>query len=102
MDVQHRLPATVRKSLPLTDRDMQDLARLRRNKAHLDALGRLVRADLDESSSEAALLHAVMEAGLRAVREQVEADGYAAIAAERAPEERRRVARRRPPAWADE
>lgn len=47
------------------------------------------------------MLHAVLEAGIKAVAQLVEAEGYAQIAAE-ATEDRLAAARRRRPTWADE
>ena len=55
-----------------------------------------------EGSSEAVVLHAILEAGIKAVEQLVEAEGYAQIAAEGAAENRQAVARRRRPTWADE
>jgi hypothetical protein len=94
-----------RKSLPLTARDLRDLDILRGSPARRGALASLVDIEVGETLSEAQLLHAVLEAGLRAVEERIEEDGYARIAAERSETEqaaRRAVARRRRPSWADE
>lgn len=91
-----------RKSLPLSERDLRDLAVLRGSTAHRAALSRLAHSEVTEASSEAAMLHAVLEAGIKAVQELVESEGYAQIAAEDAAEERQAVARRRRPSWADE
>lgn len=93
---------SVRKSLPLTADDQLTLSALRRSPMHLAVLGELAGTGVTESSSEASVLHAVWEVGIRAVREQVEEAGYAAMAAEREPSEGRSIARRRRPAWADE
>jgi len=57
---------------------------------------------LTSDSSEATLLHSVMEAGIKAVQQQVEDQGYAQIAAEMDEASQRTVARRRRPSWADE
>ena len=98
---------TTRKSLPLTARDDRDLAVLRGSKVHREALSRLADTTVDASASEAAYLHPVFEAGLQAIKEQVEESGYAEMAAQRNAEgetieARRAAARRRRPSWADE
>jgi hypothetical protein len=65
-------------------------------------LAELTSTSLSETSSEATVLHAVWEAGLKAVLERVEDTGYTQLAAEREPAtERKATARRRRPAWAD-
>lgn len=93
---------TTRKSLPLSSRDLRDLTALRRSPAHRAVLADLAGTPVSEASSEAALLHAVWEAGLQAVRERVEDAGYAELAAERDTATLKAVARRRRPTWADE
>lgn len=75
---------------------------MRGSVAHRTALSRLVDADVSEDSSEAALLHAVMEAGIKAVAQHVEAAGYAELAAGMDAANRRATARRRRPTWAHE
>ena len=98
-------PAKARKSLPLTERDLAELERLRRQTPERDALSDLAGVVV-AGVTEAALLHMIFTAGLRAVREKAEELGYASAAAERLTsgeaEEIRRIARRRRPAWADE
>ncbi len=94
--------ARVRKSLPLFERDLHDLALMRGSEAHRAALAHLVDAELTSESSEATLLHSVMEAGIKAVQQQVEDQGYAQIAAEMDEASQRTVARRRRPSWTDE
>lgn len=97
--------AVRRMPLPLTDRDLADLAKLREPGVEREALAALTPGELPEGElTEAALLHAVFEAGLRAVRDAAEERSYAADAAayERADAERRRTARRRRPSWSDE
>src|SRR5881227_809207 len=101
MEAVDRVPVT-RKSLPLSERDLHDLAVLRGSEAHRRALSQLVHVVVTERSSEAVTLQAVLEAGLKAVAQQVEAEGYARIAAEASRENRQTVARRRRPSWADE
>ena len=93
---------TVRKTLPLSPQDVDDLRKLREHPAHAAALARLVPGHLGASPSEAALLHALMEAGLRAVQQEVEEVGYAQIAVDMQAAERKAMARRRQPSWADE
>lgn len=94
--------AATRKSLPLSSRDLEDLERLRNSPAHRQALAALVESEVDVSASEASLLHAVLQAGMRAVRHEVEEAGYAQLAAEADATARKRDARRRRPSWADE
>jgi hypothetical protein len=65
-------------------------------------LSDLTQVQVTESISEAALLQTVLEAGLKAVADLVEAEGYARIALEVVPENRQAVARRRRPTWAGE
>ena len=96
-----RRPAA-RKSLPLSARDLDDLATLRGSAAHRAALSHLVDIEVRGDTSEAGLLHAVLEAGIRAVQQQVEDQGYAQIAAEMDVAARQGSARRRRPSWADE
>src|SRR5579862_236025 len=98
-------PAKARKSLPLTERDLAEVERLRGQTPERDALFDLAGVAV-QSVTEAALLHMIFSAGLRAIREKAEEHGYAAAAAERLAtgegEENRRAERRRRPAWADE
>ena len=91
-----------RKSLPLTPRDLEDLNTIRHSVVHRAALADLIEVPVGEGASEASVLQAVFEAGLRAVRHQVEEAGYAQLAAERDAATRQASARRRRPAWADE
>jgi hypothetical protein len=98
-------PAKARKSLPLTERDLADLERLRGQTPEREALSDLAGVVV-EGVTEAALLHMIFAVGLQAVREKAEELAYASAAAERLTsgeaEETRRIARRRRPAWADE
>ncbi len=94
-----------RPSLPLTSADEADLRLLKESPAYQQALARLSSQDLPPGDvKESVLLHAVFEAGLAAVRQLAESDGYTQLAAERAADDatRRRLSRRRRPAWADE
>ena len=99
-------PAKARKSLPLTERDLADLERLRAQTPERDALSDLAGVVVVEGVAEAALLHMIFTAGLRAIREKAEELAYASAAADRLAsgeaQEIRRIARRRRPAWADE
>lgn len=101
MDTLKRASVT-RKSLPLSERDVRDLTTMRGSDAHRAALSQLANVEVSEDASEAALLHAVMEAGIKAVEQQVEADGYARIALGMDSTARQSAARRRRPTWADE
>ena len=96
------LPRSTRKSLPLSERDLVELANLRASEQYQDALSRVGGEQVTAATSEAVVLHAVWQAGLKAVREQLEADGYAELARDRSDETARQVARRRRPAWAEE
>ena len=77
---------------------------------HLRILSQSPNAELAgvvvESVTEAALLHMIFAAGLRAIREKAEERAYASAAADRLAsgeaDEARRIARRRRPVWADE
>lgn len=106
MAVRLKEPVKARKSLPLTERDLADIARLRGETPERQALAELTGAVVGESVAEAALLHMIFEAGLRAIRERAEERAYASAAADRVASgeaaEIRRIARRRPPAWSGE
>ena len=100
-----RTPAVRRPSVPLTERDERDLGLLRSSGPHREALGRLSGEPIAGADvSEAVLLHAVLEAGLAAVRAATEEAGYAELATQQTAEAavRRAEARRRRPVWADE
>jgi hypothetical protein len=98
-------PTRARKSLPLTERDLADLARLRAQTPERAALARLSGVDVIDVT-ESALLHMIFVAGLHAIREKAEEQAYATAAADRRASgdenEARRIARRRRPSWADE
>lgn len=89
-----------RAQLPLTQRDLDDLAALNGPTPQREALRRLVPEELADQISESALLHALLELALTRVREETEAAGYAALASQQDDDDRRRVARRRTPGWA--
>lgn len=98
-------PVKARKTLPLTEKDLADIERLRRSLPEREALSDLSGATV-EDVTEAALLHLVFAAGLRAVREKAEERAYASAATDRLAsgeaDEIRRIARRRRPSWAGE
>ena len=99
-------PAKTRKSLPLSERDLVDIARLREETPEREALSELAGVAIVDSVAEAALLRMIFEAGLRAIREKAEERGYASAAEDRRASteagDARRIARRRRPPWADE
>lgn len=99
-------PAKTRKSLPLTEKDLTEIDRLRQETPERQALSEIVGIVIVEGVAEAALLHMIFEAGLRAIRERAEERAYASAAEDRLAsgdtDEARRIARRRRPAWADE
>ncbi|MGL5851516.1 MAG: hypothetical protein ACRCZD_12110 [Phycicoccus sp.] len=105
MNIRLRARVTRRPSLPLTEQNDADLALIRTSPAHRRALAEVggLPDDID-APSESALLHAVFEAGLSAVHQSAAEAGYAELAAQQGPKptERRAVARRRRPDWADE
>lgn len=98
-------PTRARKSLPLTERDLDDLARLRQETPERAALSRIAGVDVIDLT-ESSLLHIIFVAGLHAIHEKAEEDAYAIAAAGRVAsgeaDELRRIARRRRPGWADE
>jgi hypothetical protein len=99
-------PAKTRKSLPLSERDLVDIARLRAEAPEREALSEMAGVVVVESVAEAALLRMIFAAGLRAIREKAEERAYASAAEDRLAsteaDEARRIARRRRPAWAGE
>lgn len=102
-DMTSRLhqPTERRTPLPLTARDIEDLARLRAQTPEREALRDLADVPLADEVSEALLIHAVFTAGLRAIREAAEARGYAQLAAQEEASgetaDRRAISQRRPP-----
>ncbi|MGH7193504.1 MAG: hypothetical protein ACREJM_08225 [Candidatus Saccharimonadales bacterium] len=105
MATRFNRPTVRRSPLPLTDDDLADLARLRGDGPERYALDQLAPGGLpDGKLTESVLLHAVFEAGLRAVREAAEEQGYAELAAGETPAEaaeHRNIVRRRMPAAED-
>jgi hypothetical protein len=98
-------PTRVRKSLPLTERDLADLQRLRQETPERAALSQLSGADVMDVT-ESALLHMIFVAGLHAISEKAEERAYVTAATDRLASgeagEIRLAARRRRPSWADE
>lgn len=94
------MPIDHRASLPLSPRDVENLARLRESPS--------ARAQLslpDGEVTEAALLHAVLVAGLQAIGDAVQERAYAELAdqyRDTAEGTERRVARRAPARFAQE
>lgn len=97
-------PTARRTPLPLTERDLEDLQKLREPSPEREALNRLADTPLADEVSESLLVHAVFLAGLRAIREAAEERAYAEAASDRweSAEEDFQFARRRRPSWADE
>lgn len=95
-----------RATVPLTADDLAHLEALRSQPELRVALGELCDApvDADVSPTEAALLHALLSAGWRALQNEMARDGYQVMAAERQEPTalRQDQARRRPPVWANE
>lgn len=99
--------AVRRVPLPLTESDERDLALIRQSSAYREALGALAgdwRLGQEGEVTESVLLHGVFAAGLDAIKALAQEAGYAQLAEERmtGEGERRRVARRRAPSWADD
>lgn len=107
MATRFHLPVRRRAPVPLTATDVERLALLRDSTAMRAALRRLSDDPVDGeavSPTEAALLHAVLEAGWRSLEADLEEAGYAAWGRERqaSADEHRAAARRREPAWSRE
>ncbi len=107
MTTRFHLPVDRRVPLPLTTYDLARLELLKQSLQSRRALALLSDEPVDgelTSPSEAALLHALVEAGWRALGHGVEDSGYAQVAAEQGPSaaQRRGDARRRQPTWANE
>ena len=106
MSVRMSEPVVRRPNVPLTANDESNLALLRASAAHREALAALTPtgSPVEDQLSESLLLHSVLAAGFEAIRRMVEEEGYRQLAADYSAddEQRRSVARRRPPAWAAE
>ena len=97
-------PVVSRKSVPLTERDLRDLERLRQpDTPQARALRELVGAT--PSPTEAALLQLLVELGLEMIDDQVREEGYRQLAAattEKEVQEMQAWRRLQVEAWADE
>jgi hypothetical protein len=105
MKTRMAAPPARRASLPLTERDEQELALLRESAIHRNMIAELSAAPtFPKDVSEAVMLHAVFEIGLRTVREALEEKGYAELARAQVEEEPNKYvsARRNRPTWANE
>lgn len=94
-----------RPPLPLTERDLADLNKLRGEPPAWNALWRLARQEAPTGEvTESVVIHAIFMVGLRAIKEAAEAASYAADAEGRRAEDagRRAIARRRRPGWEGE
>lgn len=98
------MTVTRRKSLPLSERDLQDLELLRSSPDRRGALEALVHAKFPSTTSEAQLLSALLAVGLNAVEQKLAEDSYASEAIDRSASDaaQRAVARRRRPGWSGE
>jgi hypothetical protein len=85
-----------RKTVPLSQHDLDGIAWLRGDEAARSELGAMARTTVSASASEAALLHAVLVAGFKAVQDRIDADSYAAEAADIVWQEEQRTIARRP------
>ena len=92
----------IRKSLPLSSRDLSDLSRLRESDTYHAALHELTSFTVTDQTSEASFLHAVLEAGILAIEQKAQEAGYAQMAQDIDVAARKAFARRRTPTWATE
>ncbi len=97
-------PVARRVSLPLTEQDERELARLRHDPTYRAVLASLAAADAEITGdiTESVLLHTLLRIGLTAVETAAQQAGYDELAADYQLDDRRRVARRRQPSWAGE
>lgn len=91
-----------RKSLPLTSRDLSDLARLRESDVYHAAIRELTAFSVTSQTSEASFLHAVLAAGIVAIEQKAEEAGYEQMAQQIDTAAAKAFARRRTPTWASE
>ena len=92
----------IRKSLPLSSRDVSDLSRLRESDTYHAAIQELTSFTVTDQTSEASFLHAVLEAGILAIEQKAQEAGYAQMAQDIDVAARKAFARRRTPTWATE
>ena len=106
MATRIKSPVQRRSSLPLTQVNENDLETLRNSSSYQIALEKLSGTRIvDQEVSAAAMLHAIFEVGMSAIKETAELEGYAHIAEKQSSaeiEKDRKEARRRRPSWADE
>ncbi len=99
-------PVQRRTSLPLTEANESDLSALLESSSYQLALEKLTGTKIvDQEISSSALLHAIFEAGMAAVKKTAELEGYAQIASKisvASTQQKRKEARRRRPTWAEE
>lgn len=97
-------PARARRSLPLTERDLAGIERVRRPGPERSALSELAGVEV-ENVTEDALLNIIFAVGLQAISERAEERAYARAADDRAAygvdAQIRRIDRRRRPSGAD-
>lgn len=70
------LPSPRRLSVTMTGRDLADLEFIRRSPERLRSLP----VEVSQDSSEAALVHAIFEAGIQCLKEQAQESAYALLA----------------------
>ena len=99
-------PVQRRTSLPLTKRNENDISVLLESSTYQRALEQLSGVKIiGREVSTSALLHAIFEAGLSAVKSSAELEGYSQIAegiSKASLQQRRKEARRRRPSWSEE
>jgi hypothetical protein len=99
-------PVLRRASLPLTQKNENDLRSLLESSSYQNALEELSGTKIaDKALSSSAILHAIFEVGMTTLKQKAELDGYAEIASAQGKLEvrsHRKDARRRRPSWADE
>ncbi|MDP1720225.1 MAG: hypothetical protein Q8L08_04405 [Candidatus Nanopelagicaceae bacterium] len=99
-------PVVRRTSLPLTEQNERDLSKIRESPSYQIALEQLSGTRIVKvKMSEAALLHAIFEAGIAAVRQKAELASYAEIASSLSEVElkqHRDESRSRRPSWSED
>lgn len=99
-------PVQRRTSLPLTKQNESDISALLESSTYQRALEQLSGMKIiNQEVSTSALLHAVFEAGMSAVKSSAEMKGYSQIAegiSKASLQQQRKDARRRRPSWSEE
>lgn len=99
-------PVQRRTSLPLTEKNESDLSLLLESSSYQSALEKLTGTKIvDQEISSSALLHAIFEAGMAAIKKTAELEGYARIASgisSASTQQKKKDSRRRRPTWANE